>query len=202
MLKKRVESIQAQTFELHVQYWWEDNKSSIGGKAAHVLPTGVCKNHPKAICLQLENFDIRQVRKIREPELELEVQMEQSSHVAFMSPSGRVCCARCRNNFSTSTHTVVKEWLSSTCSAIGSDKDRTIPHFDTRHIGNACVHSSHKVHTFRGLIFCAKCGSLSCGEILAKLAKPCMPPTSYGKRNLICIYDNKLPPSLREWPIL
>ena len=41
---------------------------------------------------------------------------------------------------------------------------------------------------------------MTSGQLLNHLARPCTPPTEWGRRNLAALSAGKLPPKLKEWP--
>ena len=87
------------------------------------------------------------------------------------------------------------------CVAIGTAVDRPVPlPFHVCHIGNQEVNFSHRLRTFRGLLFCSVCGALSQKQKLGNLAYQCSPPGEYGKRNIKYLNQGKLPPGLVQWP--
>lgn len=47
------------------------------------------------------------------------------------------------------------------------------------HIGNKQIHSSHNMYTYRGLLYCLKCGATGTNQ-LRYLSKPCEPPSFTG----------------------
>ncbi len=124
----------------------------------------------------------------------------ETKHVPF-EDGCRVACARCKNSFH-SKDPNLKQWLSSTCIAIGTAADRPIPlPYEAIHIGNNNVHSTHSLKQYRGLIFCSKCGCRTEGAVLKKLSAPCQPPTkSYGLPAVKALRQGKRPPGMKFWP--
>ena len=141
--------------------------------------------------MKLDN--IRVVKPSPEPLDELIVK---SSHSAFWPDgSDRVHCARCHSSFQVRDPNL-RSWLGSPCSKIGASNDRptTLP-YESIHIGNKTAHYTHKLVSFRGLVYCCKCGTRGTTQ-LRKLAKECSPPTSYGKISLARLREGQRPPNM------
>ena len=82
-----------------------------------------------------------------------------SSHVAFMTDSGFITCARCSQSYHRKREYISK-WLMTDCPMLHSDEDRPRPlPLELLHIGNLSIHHSHKINTFKGLIYCRTCGA-------------------------------------------
>jgi len=111
----------------------------------------------------------------------------------------RVRCSDCHSSFLQADPSF-QHWLQSPCSGIGPSCDKPTPiNFDGLHIGNSVTHHSHKLHKYRGLVYCKRCGCRA-GLSLRKLSKPCRPPTTYGATAIAAISAGKLPPRLSQWP--
>ena len=86
-----------------------------------------------------------------------------------------------------------------------SDEDRPRPlPLELLHIGNLSIHHSHKINTFKGLIYCRTCGARAGSTpagFLKLLAKPCTYPGRYGKDNIKRLSEGRLPHGLKCWPI-
>ncbi len=135
----------------------------------------------------------------REPFSELTDTFNTSSHVLF-EHDGVVSCARCHSSFN-NRNPNLKRWLSSHCSKLGSDTDRPIPiPLEQVHRGKSYTHVSHHLYTFKGLVYCNRCGCRAGEAGLRKLGRPCEAPTAYGKASLTAFKAGKKPPSLAEWP--
>ncbi len=76
---------------------------------------------------------------------------------------------------------------------MGFPIDKPIPlKYEAIHRGNATTHHTHILYTYKGLVYCNKCGMKSNSE-LRKLSHPCNPPTEYGLANLKAIAEGNLP---------
>ena len=136
----------------------------------------------------------------KQPKTDIYHYMAISSHVAY-EIGGRVRCARCRDSFSCNPREMLLKWLSSPCIALNTEVDRPVPlPFECCHIGNQAVSFTHSLRTFKGLLYCAKCGAISQGSVLGKLAKTCTPPSTYGLRNIRNLNRGILPHGLTQWP--
>ena len=113
------------------------------------------------------------IKTPRQPIVKLDELMHQSSHNCF-EVNNRVFCMRCNTNYSCKNKTGLKHWLSSPCPDLGAFHDRPVHiAFDHVHIGNLDVDFSHELMSFKGLVYCNKCGSISQQSKLGKLASPC-----------------------------
>jgi hypothetical protein len=134
------------------------------------------------------------------PKVALETAMFNSSHVCVENEH-TVSCARCRSNFSKSNVTLLRSWLGSVCSAIGSSSDApTALLYHNIHIGKTIVHHSHSLMMYKGLLYCNRCGCMSKQGKLHGLALACGPPKPYGRSNLGRIKRGLLPFRLECWP--
>ena len=95
------------------------------------------------------------------------------------------------------------------CQALGSALDRPVPvTFEKLVVGRQEVHSTHKVYTYKGLMYCRKCGGhAGTGHIIQKLSKICKPvdslPSSkgrWGRAVIDAIQNGELPRGLSRWP--
>ena len=78
--------------------------------------------------------------------------------------------------------------------------DRPVPiPYDQVHLGNKDTHSTHKLYTLRGLMYCKKCGARSATR-LNKLSRVCEPPSDAGVAALAALSQGKLPPNMNAWP--
>ena len=85
----------------------------------------------------------------------------------------------------------------------GEDRPRPLP-LELLHIGNLSIHHTHKINTFKGLIYCRVCGARAgtfAAGFLKLLAKPCTFPGSYGKDNMKRLSEGRLPRGVPFWPI-
>ena len=112
----------------------------------------------------------------------------------------RVGCARCLQSFSVKDP-MAKQWILSCCLAIGTSADQPTPIIhQTLHIGKQVSHITHHLMTYKGLIYCKKCGGFTSTYKLHKLAKPCIPPTLTGLAALKAISCNRKPVGIQDWP--
>ena len=127
-----------------------------------------------------------------------------SSHVAFATDSGYIKCARCGQSYH-NKHEYVRKWLVTDCPKLHSDEDRPRPlPLELLHIGNQSIHHSHRINTFRGLVYCRVCGARAGSTatgFLKLLAKPCTLPGTYGKDNIKRLSEGRLPRGVKCWPI-
>ena len=95
----------------------------------------------------------------------------------------------------------LKHWLQTHCQSYAVDNKPTCISHDFIHMGNSTTHVSHDMRTYRGLVYCRKCGARGSGDVgLRLLSHPCSPPSNYGLLSLRSIRDGKLPPNLLYWP--
>ena len=84
---------------------------------------------------------------------------------------------------------------------LGSFHDRPVHMaFDHVHIGNLDVDFSHELMSFKGIVYCNKCGSISQRYKLGKLASPCLPSSQAGLTNLKLLKSGKPPVNIKAWP--
>ena len=76
------------------------------------------------------------------------------------------------------------------------------PSWDTVCTQEPKMHIIHiiYIYVYQGVFFCHKCGAMTVGHLLNNLARPCVPPTTWGLRNLAALKAGKLPPKLTRWP--
>ena len=151
------------------------------------------------LCHLPHRAKVHSIKLPKIPKPKLEDIIGNSTHVAFVS-QGLVCCARCRQSFP-KTGELCKRWLATTCPDIGQTTDQPIPipHYQI-HIARGLTHHSHRMHMYRGLYFCNRCGAIG-EKRLNKLARQCETPTEAGSRNIRYIKNNKLPVGVPRWPI-
>ena len=112
-----------------------------------------------------------------------------------------LCCLRLQAPAETDDPTC-KHWLTSHClkNAIAPQvKHIQLASDASIHIGNQVVHNSHNLFSYRGLLFCFKCGAFG-SKKLNLLSKQCEQATYTGERALKYILRGDKPPSLTEWP--
>ena len=54
--------------------------------------------------------------------------------------------------------------------------------------------------SFKGIVYCNKCGSISQQHKLGKLASPCQPPSQAGINNLKLLKQGRPPVNVKAWP--
>ncbi len=97
-----------------------------------------------------------------------------SDHIAF-EQGARVKCARCLNSFH-ELDASLQHFLSSPCTAVGTNLDQPIPvSYEAIHIGRQVVHHTHKLFTYEDVRYCNRCGMLGASK-LRNPAHPCSPP--------------------------
>ena len=116
--------------------------------------------------------------------------MALSQHEAFIDGT-RLKCARCLHSYH-KDDPACRHFLSSACSGVGAANDRPVPlKYEAVHVGKRSTHHTHVLFTFKGLIYCNKCG-MRCKSQLHNLSRECRPPTAYGKETFKAIADGKL----------
>ena len=157
------------------------------------------QNRLATIICSLPNRPHR-IKTPRQPIVKLDELMHQSSHNCF-EVNSRVFCMRCNTNYSCKNKTGLKHWLSSPCPDLGAFHDRPVHMaFDHVHIGNLDVDFSHELMSFKGIVYCNKCGSISQQSKLGKLASPCLPPSQAGLNNLKLLKAGTPPVNINAWP--
>ena len=115
----------------------------------------------------------------------------------------RYFCSVCLSNFHIGDPSC-KAWLQSVCIPPFSVQPASIhnptPLTDVCHIGNSVSHISHQLYSYRGLIYCNKCGSFAGSSRLVNLARACEPPTDTGLRVLTSIAEGNMPHGVTMWP--
>ena len=122
-----------------------------------------------------------------------------SEHVAFRQTSCRVACARCRQSYNEKDK-ACPLFLRSHCSGLGNVADRPVPlPYEALHIGNKSIHHTHCINSYKGIMYCNKCGTRGPTKLI-KLSMPCQPPTQYGIDTLRALRRGCKPPGIVEWP--
>ena len=136
-----------------------------------------------------------------QPGVKLDAAIQRSTHCCYENGS-RLVCARCPSSFPLKNQSLCIKWLESDCPSIGADHDKPVPlAYDHIHVGKLDISFSHKLVTFRGIIYCTKCGSISQRGKLGKLSTLCAPPTSAGLKNLSNLWEGKPPVNVMHWPL-
>ena len=113
--------------------------------------------------------------------------------------SNRYFCSSCHNNFR-SGDPGLKAWLSVSCSHHNPQEfHKPTRVYDSIHIGNSCAHVSHELYSYRGFIYCGKCGNYGV-QHFSGLARECHAPKLAGARFLKNIASGQLPCGFTAWP--
>ena len=84
--------------------------------------------------------------------------------------------------------------------AISNTKHQPIKIDMSLHRGNNNTHSSHELCSYRGLVYCSKCGARAGANQFRLLAHKCEAITSYGEQVLKRIARDKYPTGITIWP--
>ena len=139
------------------------------------------------------------VRMPSEIQQSLEELVSASKH-ALSQQGDRFSCQLCHSSFRR-TDKSFHEWVTGICFPSELYHDKPTQIFNHFHVGNQCVHHSHKLKAFRGFVYCGKCGSRKGLSSIKYLACECRPPSDFGRATLRALQDGRLPPGLGEWPI-
>lgn len=141
------------------------------------------KNIQKRIIAIIKSLPNRQRKQTVLTQKELKPKIDDliadSKHI-LVPNQGRYQCQICNSSYS-HTDKIFKEWVTSPCTEFANlavfSHNRPEPYNNSfLHIGNQYVHHSHKLHMYKGLIYCGKCGYMKGANQVRKLAKPCGPP--------------------------
>ncbi len=204
----------------HFDVLANDQADILAKKAAKrvAIPIGVARNHiyyvelvvkiQKRLATILLNLPHRQINKPEKataiPRKKLEDLLKDTSHNVVASGM-RLSCHNCLNSFR-SDDPGCKHWLTTMCVPERSSQvESQLLHAPVQiqmpiHVGNQVSHSTHSLKSYRGLIYCSKCGSKAGDNQIRYLAKACEPPTYSGRRTLARIENGRLPPGITEWP--
>ena len=88
-------------------------------------------------------------------------------------------CIKCSQTWTKATRAdIIDKGL---CPGLGSWDNHRMPEIPRRYVGSSAmmwagreIHISHSIHYLKGIIFCIKCGALSQGRFVQKLAQPCL----------------------------
>ena len=152
----------------------------------------------------LLNLPPRKIEKISKPVPQPRIGVAQLIHKTnhnLVVSKNRLTCKDCFNSFRTDDP-ACKHWLTSHCF-----KNTLAPHVKhirlatdaNFHIGNQTIHSSHNMFSYKGLLFCFKCGAHG-SKKLNLLSKQCEQATLTGERALKYILRGDKPPGITEWP--
>ena len=122
----------------------------------------------------------------------------------IIQKSNRLYCLDCKSNFSC-TDPVCKHWLQASCIKQGSTAAILTTHKpikvnESLHRGNSNTHVTHDLYSYRGLVYCTKCGNRAGSSQFRHLARPCTTMGDYGSQVIKCITNNKLPTGVTIWP--
>ena len=138
------------------------------------------------------------VRSPDETKQSLDDKVRQSNH--DLSENGdRYTCKLCHSSFRR-TDKSFQDWLAGICVPVVFNHSRPSQISSHLHVGNQCIHHSHKLQAFRGFVYCSKCGSRKGSSSIRYLASECRPPSDTGKATLRALSKGKLPPGLDDWP--
>ncbi len=95
----------------------------------------------------------------------------------------------------------LRRWLICRCAATGTRSDQPIPlGIGDIQSGNRVTHHSHKLYSYRKLVYCNTCGGRDCRLGMIKLGSQRQPPEGYGLASLEALKEGRLPPGLTRWP--
>ena len=144
-------------------------------------------------------------RKTPTPRPKLDQLLNDTSH-AVSHRGNRIFCSTCLS-ISASTDLACKHWLSIQCVPVDASANSSATHIHTPkpineqlHLGNQISHPSHKLHSYRGVIYCNSCGTRAGRNQIRRLAKQCEPPSEAGKGFLQKISGGLFPPGYEQWP--
>ena len=114
----------------------------------------------------------------------------------------RLFCIACRQTCNMSS-TRARSWLGSICiPCTESDVGRCVlvPPWNDTYLGKTLLHSSHRLLSINGVVFCSTCGFY--GAVKSKyLGRPCRgSPTTTSKKVIDALMVGDLPPKMRRWP--
>jgi hypothetical protein len=116
--------------------------------------------------------------------------------------SGEYRCIDCLG-VCTASSVNFRKWLSSGCNPLPYDdsiKVARIPSWHVIQIKNVIIHSTHTRLSFKGIIFCEKCGAFS-AKRCRKLKEPCMNEFSVAsQRAFEKLMNGELPSKNMLWP--
>ncbi len=102
---------------------------------------------------------------------------------------------RCTNCAALVPKSTAKEWLVTSCGQSSSDGAGAVKSCDPVQVKKLSTHPTHKLCTFKGIVFCNRCGCRSISH-LRKLRIPCKPPTEHGRISLAAIRAGRNPPNI------
>ena len=156
----------------------------------------------------LLNLPTRQRERVDKPapapKVKLDSLLAHTSHT-LVHLHNRIRCSRCYSSFSLSDP-ACKSWLQLQCSPVAPSSSSTqhvstpIQLIEQIHLGNQISHNSHKLASYRGLIYCSQCGARAGRNQIRHLAAQCLPTSSTGEYLLKHIRDKKLPPGFTTCP--
>ena len=133
-----------------------------------------------------------------------------SEHSIILS-SGSASCARCHLGVN-GLPSLLKAWMSTSCPSpltqvLGANtltRPRPLSNASPTWLGGFVLHPSHRLYSYRGLVFCNVCGFVA-SKVPKKLKLPCgqdLPqcPTLQGASNLDRLWKGLLPHCSPGWP--
>ena len=150
-----------------------------------------------------ERQNSRDEKPLPQPRVKLDQLLANTTH-CISTDSNRIQCSVCLNSFNINDPNC-KHWLKTKCipqmgTAIAQQQTIPLPLSESIHFGNQVSHSSHKLNCYKGIVYCARCGTRNGSNQIRYLAKQCEPPTLAGRVLLNCITNDKPPAGLTEWP--
>ena len=151
----------------------------------------------------IQNLPPRQRKQTISSQKELKPKLDDmiinSHHISVQKNQGRYCCKICSNSFHVKEKPF-EDFVNSPCtyfsmSSFYHSRPEPLPN-TCLHVGNQFIHHSHKLHTYKGLVYCCRCGYRKGANQDRRLAKPCSPAGTNGILNLEAIRKGELPPKL------
>jgi len=175
----------------------------------HIYYIELVKTIQRRLAIILINLPQRSSAKNQKPEKKPRVKLQSlisDSRHRISQKRNRLFCSVCKCNFSVGDP-ACKRWLQTDCQynsevpvSASSSTHKPVKVQFSIHLGNSNTHSSHELYSYRGLVYCNKCGVRAGTAQIRLLAKPCSVMGDYGKQVLKCINNDKLPTGLDNWP--
>ena len=147
-----------------------------------------------AILFSLNNEHKRYDLKVKNPVPSTNTLVDHSAHMIVVS-NGTAHCACCRQSYDMK-HIGVRDWIQGVCLPILDDDTVTpaqVPPWQVKKVGKLASHVSHQLFTFKGLLFCNKCGYCA-ATFTRKLHDECVGfALLYGSRNLKSLWNGVIP---------
>ena len=116
-------------------------------------------------------------------------------------------CLKCQSH-SPADVDGIKRWLAAPCNpnmsllrslTFGTTKPTAVLADVVVHVGRQTLHSSHKLHVYKGLYFCGACGYHASAKA-QKLTKQCELISEEGIARVLRLRQGRLPSGLKCWP--